>query len=214
MAAMALEPRDLEFKTYEFLTISEPTTIEIQLQTLIAKHAELEKAKREQVTKVMDMRDALDELEEEMEDTRRRSRKAELKQQIEVVTEEYDAETQKVKEIQLKINKAKKMIEREKALITLSTGMTDNLEMFQGETTTSTLTAKVTLEPSNDVENYVFLLRKDTLKLEGREQKGRLIIIKLYSEEEYQESLKVKEEEPTEEVTEKEPETEEKTEEE
>jgi hypothetical protein len=66
--------------------------------------------------------------------------------------------------------------------------------MFSGETAFIKVTTKVTLM-NNEVKNYIFLLRKDTLKLEGKQQLGRLVIIKLMTADEYEKSLKQKDEE-------------------
>jgi hypothetical protein len=127
-----------------------------------------------------------------VEETRRRSRIAELKKKIEELDVQIEEETEKVKSLQLDINQAKKEIDREKALITLSTGFRDNLEMFSGETLTNKVTVKVTLE-NNEVKDYIFLLRMDTLKLEDREQAGRLIVVKFMTTDEYEKELKEKE---------------------
>lgn len=195
MAAMAYEPKDIEYKSYEILSIDTPVTKELELPVLLKKLADLEKGKKDQVTKAIDKAEALQDAQDQLEETRG-GRKAELQNQITKLQAEADAETQKVRIMQLDINKTKKAIEREKALITLSTAMRDNLEMFSGESTIIKVTTKVTLS-NNEVKNYIFLLRKDTLKLEGKQQLGRLVIVKLMTPEEYDKSLKQKDEEET-----------------
>jgi len=197
MATMAYEPRDVEYKAFEVLSIDEPVTKPLELQALIKKLAELERKRREQVNKVMNMTDERDDLEYEVEETRRRSRRAELKKKIEELNVQIEEDTEKVKSLQLDINQAKKEIDREKALITLSTGFRDNLEMFSGDTTTNKVTVKVTLE-NGEVKDYVFLLRMDTLKVKDREQTGRLIVVKFMTTEEYENVLKEKEAVPEE----------------
>lgn len=194
MAAMAYEPKDIEYKSYEILSIDEPVTKELELPVLLKKLADTEKGKKEQVTKAMDKAEALQDAQDELDETRGGGKKAELQNKIAKLQAESDAETLKVRTMQLDINKLKKAIDREKALITLSTAMRDNLEMFSGETAFIKVTAKVTLM-NNEVKNYIFLLRKDTLKLEGKQQLGRLVIIKLMTAEEYEKSLKQKDEE-------------------
>lgn len=195
MAAMAYEPKDIEYKSYEILSIDKPVTKELELPVLLKKLADTEKGKKDQVTKAIDKEEALSEAKDELEETRG-GRRAELQSKIEKLQAESDAETQKVRTMQLDINKLKKAIDREKALITLSTAMRDNLEMFTGETAAIKVTTKVTLQ-NNEVKNYIFLLRKDTLQLEGKKQLGRLVIIKLMTAEEYEKSLKQKDEEET-----------------
>ncbi|MCP4157435.1 MAG: hypothetical protein GY757_57525 [bacterium] len=213
MSTMALEPRDLEFTSYELLSIDEPTKIELELPGLIKKTAELETKKKAQVNIAMDKKFDLEDKEDELEDTRRVSKRAQLKKEIETLKEESGLEMQKVLGLQMEINTTKKKIDNEKALITLSTGMRENLEMFSGETQTTKATVKVTLQ-NGDVKDYLFLLRRDILTLEDKESKGRVIIIKLMSDEEYKKAQDEEKNPPvpevtTEEVDEKAPATEE-----
>lgn len=217
MATMSYEPIDVEYKSFEILSIDEPTVGPLQLQALNKKLADANAAKKNQVMTVMDKTDELDDLEYELDETRRRSKRAELQKKIDELQTMVDEETQKVKTLQLEINQTKKDISREKALITLSTGFRDNLEMFEGQTSLNKVTAKITME-NGDTKDYIFLLRSDTLKLEGKEKPGRLIILKISTLEDYQKAQQEKEaavEEPAEEVTEPAPATEgeEKTEE-
>lgn len=216
MATMSYEPKDVEYKAFEILSIEEPVISELALPGLLKKAADLEKGKRDQVLLAVGKDDELADAEDELDETRRRSKRAELQTKIEELQAQAEEEKQKVKTMQLEINQVNKEIEREKALIALSTSVRDNLEMFSGETHTYKVTAKVTLE-NDEVQNYIFLLRKDVLKLEDRQTNGRLVIVKIMSEEEMQEEMQAKEEaaaSQTEEVTEEEPATEEKKEEE
>lgn len=205
MGAMAYEPKDIEFKSYEILSIDEPVVKELELPALLKKLADIEKKKNDQVMLAVDKGDELAELEDELEETRRGSKRTELEKKLEELAIQAEAEKAKVKTMQLEMNKVSKQIEREKALITLSTDMRDNLEMFAGETQTTKVTAKVTLE-NDEVKDYVFILRKDTLKLENRQQVGRIVVINIQTTEEYEKELQATETQ-TEEVTEQEPAT-------
>ncbi|MCU0287732.1 MAG: hypothetical protein MUF15_15235 [Acidobacteria bacterium] len=189
MATMANEPKRIEFKSYEITAIDQPQTKELELPALLKKAEDMEKVKKEQGAKFVEKSEALQDAQDELED---RGRRADLVNKIETLKAEVAAETQKVKDIQLDINKLKKAIEREKALITLSTAMSENLEMFSGESIYTKVTTRVTL-PNSSVKTYVFLLRKDTLKLESRQQNGRWVIVRLMDEDEYQKSLSQKE---------------------
>jgi ABC-type lipoprotein release transport system permease subunit len=213
MATMAFKPVDIEYKSYEVLSIEEPVVGELQLPVLTKNLADTDKKRKEQVMRVMDMSTEMDDAEYELEETRRRSKRAELQKKIDELKEVVEEETQKVKSLQLEINKTKKAIEEEKALIILSTGMRENLEMFTGETLHTKVTVKITPE-TGEPKDYIFWLRKDILKLEGREQEGRLIVEKLMTAEDFDKTEQEKAAEATtEEVTEPEPATEEKTEE-
>jgi len=217
MATMSFEPRDIEYKAFEILSIEEPVVEELQLPILLKKSADMEKRKKDQVLLAVEKDDELAEAEDELDDTRRKSKRDELEKKIEELKTQAEEEKQKVKTMQLEINQLDKTIEREKALITLSTGMREGLEMFSGETHLSKVTVKITLE-NDEVQNYVFLLRKDVLKLQDKQSNGRLIILKLMSEEDYKKEMQAKEEEKsmgdTEEVTEEQPAAQEQKEEE
>lgn len=191
MATMAEEPKRLEYKSYEIISIDQPAVKDLELPALLKKSEDMEKMKKEQLTKCMEKSEALQDAQDELDEARG-GRKNELNNTIARLKPEVEVETQKLKNLQLDINKIKKAIEREKALITLSTGMRDNLEMFTGQTATVKVTTRVTLT-NNEVKTYIFLLRKDTLKLESKQQAGRWIIVKLMTEDEYQKAVAQKE---------------------
>ena len=191
MATMAEEPKRIEYKSYEITSIDQPVTKELELPALLKKSEEMDKMKKEEGAKFLEKSEALQDAQDELEDARG-AKKTELTNTIATLKAEVEVETQKVKNLQLDINKLKKAIEREKALITLSTGIRDNLEMFTGQTTTVKVTTRVTLM-NDEVKTYIFLLRKDTLKLENKQQVGRWIIIKLMTEDEYQKAVAQKE---------------------
>ncbi len=188
MGTMAYEPRDVEFTEYEILSIEDPAIKELALPGLVKKLADLTKQHKDQVMKAIDKAEELEDLQIELEETRSSRKKRELNEKLEQIAVESEDEKKKVKSLQLEINKTKKELDAEKALITLSTAMRDNLDMFTGETQTNKVTVKITLE-SGEVKDYIFLLRKDTLRLEDREQKGRLVIIKLMTSEEYEQYI-------------------------
>jgi len=206
MAAMAVEPRDIEFKSYKLTIAGEPTLEPLALPKLQKEVADLQKAKRDQVNVAYDKRDELDELQLEAEDTRRRTKKTELDQKIKELQAQLDAEEQKVKDIQGRINQLNQMIKQEKSMITMSTGINQNFELYTGETSWTKALADVTLT-NNETKKYVFLLRKDLLKLEDKAiPAGRLIVTKIETEEDFQKIMQEKEEAgktKSEEVTEK-----------
>jgi predicted RNase H-like nuclease (RuvC/YqgF family) len=211
MAAMAVEPKDIEFKSYKLTIAGEPIVESLALPKLQKELADLKKAKQEQVNVALDKRDEVDELQFEAEETRRRTKKTELDQKIKELQEQLEAEEQKVKDIQAHINQLNQMIKQEKNMITMSTGINQNFELYTGETHAMKVLADVTLT-NNETKKYVFLLRKDMLKLEDNAiPAGRLIITKIETEEDFQKLMQEKEEAgntQTEEVTEEQPTTE------
>lgn len=210
MAAMAVEPKDIEFKSFKLTVAGEPTLKPLELPKLQKEKAALTKARKDQVNVAMDKRDALDDLQFEAEETRRRTKKTELDQKIEELKAELEGEEQKVKDIQAHINQINQMIKQEKNMITMSTGVNQNFELYTGETQWSKAFADVTLT-NNETKRYVFLLRKDLLKLEDRPIPAvRLIITKIETEEDFEKMMKEKEEAgktQTEKVTEEQPAT-------
>jgi len=211
MAAMAVEPKDIEFKSYKLTVAGEPTLEPLALPKLQKELADLKKAKQAQVNVALDKRDEVDEMQFEAEETRRRTKKSELDQKIKDLQAELEAEEQKVKDIQAHINQLNQMIKQEKSMITMSTGVNQNFELYAGETQWAKAFADVTLT-NNEVKKYVFLLRKDMLKLgDNPIPPGRLIITKIETEEDFQKIMQEKDEAgktQAEEVTEEQPATE------
>jgi predicted RNase H-like nuclease (RuvC/YqgF family) len=212
MAAMAVEPKDIEFKSFKLTVAGEPTISPQALPNLQKQKTDLTKARREQVNVALDKRDEVDELQFELEETRRRTKKQELEKRIKELETELEAEEQKVKDIQAQINQITQMIKLEKSMITMSTGINQKFELYSGETHSMKVLADVTLT-NNDTKKYVFVLRKDILKLEDRAlPPGRLIITKIETEEDFEKMMQEKDEAgktQTEEVTEEQPVTEE-----
>jgi hypothetical protein len=212
MSSMAVEPKDIEFKSFKLEVGGEPTTKPLALPDFQKQKADLTRAKRDQVNIALDKRDEVDELQFELEETRRRTKKRELQKKIDELEVELEEEEQKVKDIQAQINQLTQMIKREKNMITMSTGINQNFDLYSGETHFMKVLADVTLT-NNETKKYVFLLRKDLLEIENRTiPAGRLIITKIETEEDFQKMMQEKEEAEkttTEEVTEEKPATEE-----
>jgi hypothetical protein len=212
MAAMAVEPKDIEFKSFKFSVVEEPIITTLALPILQKQKTELTSAKRNQVNVALDKRDEVDELQFELEETRRRTKKIELEKRIKEVKTELDAEEQKVKNIQAQINQITQMIKLEKNMITMSTGISQNFDLYTGDTHKIKVLVDITLI-NGETKKYVFLLRKDILRLEDKPiSPGRLIITKVETEEDFQKLMQEKEEAAntqTEEVTEEQTSTEE-----
>ncbi|MCK4763289.1 MAG: hypothetical protein KAW12_13915 [Candidatus Aminicenantes bacterium] len=211
MGSMAIEPKDLEYKEYEIVTLSEPEEKELELAGLEEKLKALIKERTEQGNNAQDAQDNLDDLDDELEETRRASKKAQLRKQIEAADAAFEEEKQKYRDLVQKIVASQKAVEREKSLIGMSTGRKQDLDMFTGKTYYQKVDVKVTLA-NDEVKDYVFCLRKSELMLgEGKKTiGGRLIIIQIDSADDYKKSVEKKEAEaaeqqPTEEVTEEKP---------
>jgi hypothetical protein len=207
MQSMALEPKEIIFKKYEITAISEPDIIPLQLANLEKKLADLNIARKKQVDLAMDKQYEVEDLQDELDETRRRSKKAELEKQIEEKKLEMEGEKQKLFSIMQQINATKKALNVEKALIKTSTGVDRNFELYAGESHQAKVDIKVTL-PDGSTQDYVFILKSYQLTLQDRPRNGRMVIIKIATAQEFEQEKQQKEEAAkteTEEVSEEKP---------
>ncbi len=185
MASMAIEPKDVEYKSFEIVSLDEPKVETFALPALLEERNKLEEERKALALKAEDASDDVEDLKDEMAETRRSSRKRELEKEIEEAEKKFDEIKEQYKGLLQKVNDVKKKIEREEALIKMSTGWTENLEMFQGETHLQKVDVKVNLL-NGETKDYVFLLRHNVLRLEDKVRKGRLIITRIDTKEDYE----------------------------
>lgn len=212
MAAMALDPNALDYKSFEIVSTTEEAKAKFALPDLKQKSTDLAAKKQKQGSVYMDAVDVVDDLKFQLEETRRRSKKKELEEQIKEAEAAVAAEKQKILDIQLEINNVKDEIAKEENLAKMSTGIDKNLEMYAGETITQQAEVKVTLN-NGEIKTYIFKLRKNVLGMQGaKPRNGRLVITKIATPEELEAEGQPKEPVKTEEVTEPKPEEEKKEE--
>lgn len=196
LASMALDPKSVTFKSFEIISFTEEKMVPFALPELKTKMETLNKQKNEQVTVAMDAAELVDDLKFQLEETRRREKKVELEQQIKDSEAKAELEKQKVLQLQVSINNTKDEIDKEENLAKMSTGITQNLEMYTGETYTQEVEVKVTMD-NDEVKTYIFFLRKNVLKMqEANPRTGRLVITKIATTEEIEQ-----EKNQTEEIT-------------
>ena len=195
MSSMAVTPKNLEYDSYKIVSVSEPETVEFQLPKMIQQMEDLKKERQKQLNTVRDMQDEVDELEFEMGETRRRSRKAELQKQIDEKKLAMEAETGNFRQLVSKMGKLKNDIEFEREMVKLSTGVKQSPEIYNGETIKSVVTTHVVFKDGSE-EDYFFELVKYELKVEDRVMPNRLIILSILSKDEY-EKAQTAEVEPT-----------------
>lgn len=192
MSSMAIEPKGLEFKSFEIVNIAEPVEKDLELPILEQKVKDTTKEKQDQGAAAMDASDDLEDLKDELEETRRASTRAQLRGKIEEAEKAFEEEKAKYNFILLKLTDLQKQVSREKDLIRMSTGRPEGLDMFTGKTFYQKVDVKVTLE-NGDVNDYVFLLRRTDLTLENKTINGRLIIVKILTAAEYEQEQQEKE---------------------
>lgn len=178
MSAMSAEPKDLEFTSFEVVSIGEPVIGDAELQNFIKQLDGIKKQMKEQAMKAGDFRDEVLDLEDELEDTRRASKKRELKKKIEDAKKNQEEAEKKYKDLLLERNKTKKKIQVEKNYITLSIGQRENIEEYTGKTYTSKTVVSVTLT-DDKVVDYEFLLRRYEFLQNEKVIPNRLSIIKI-----------------------------------
>ncbi|MCP5053238.1 MAG: hypothetical protein GY940_39095 [bacterium] len=212
MSSMATEPIDIEFKEYEVVSVGEPVVEELLLPKYKQEVVDLGKKVKDQTDVAMEKRFEIDDLKDEMEETRRRTKKDELQKKIDEAELALKAEGQKVYDISNQIAAVKKKIEMEESLIKTSASVDRNYELWTGESHSVKAIVKIT-NPEGSSQDYVFLLKKYMMKLQDRPRNGRLVIVKIATVADFekeQQATTEMEKTTSEEVTEEKP-TEEKT---
>jgi len=186
MAAMAVEPVALEFKSWELVSSEVPVSEDIMLPKMIQELTDVKKKKDDQILMVKDKKDALDQLKTKLGETRGGRQKADLQKQITDMEKEVEAETANYKRDQMNFTQMKNQVENEKKMVTLSTNIEQNQELFAGKTVTAKALVKITTA-SGDKE-YVFLLRKFELvnPVTNKMFSNRYIILKIQPKEEFE----------------------------
>jgi len=186
MAAMAAEPVALEFKSWELVSSEAPVSKDIILPQLIKELGDVKNKKDQQIMLVKDKKDALDQLKTKLGETRGGRQKADLQKQITDLEKEVEAETANYKRDQIDFTQMKNQVENEKKMVTLSTNIEQNQELFAGKAITAKAIVKITTAAGD--KEYVFLLRKYELlnPVTNKVFSNRYIILKIQPKEEFE----------------------------
>ena len=184
MASMAAEPVALEFKSWELVSSEEPKSEDILLPQLLKELGDVKKQKDDQILLVKDKKDALDQLKTKLSETRGGRQKADLQKQITAMEAEVETETANYKRDQANYTQLKTQVENEKKMITLSTNIEQNQELYTGKAVTTKSIVKI-VHPSGE-KNYVFQLRKYELinPVTNKVFSNRFIILRIQPQEE------------------------------
>jgi hypothetical protein len=206
MASMAIEPKFIEFKSYKIESVIEPVVEEYQLPILLKTMDQYKKDRRDLAIAAGEKRDHVEDLKDQLNETRGTARKNELKKQIEEAEVVFYKAEQDFKDLVKKMGDLKNAIETERNLVNLSTGIKRNVEVYQGTVEKTPVMVKVTL-PDGSQADFVFQLVKYNFSMDEKTIPSRLLILKIQTAEEYQKELKMAEEKPvsTEEVSEEVP---------
>ncbi len=186
MASMAVEPVSLEFKSWELVSSEAPVNADVMLPKMIQELADVKKQKDDQILMVKDKKDALDQLKTKLAETRGSRQKADLQKQITEMEKEVETETANYKRDQMNFTQMKNQVENEKKMVTLSTNIEQNQELFAGKSVTTKSIVKITTAGGD--KEYVFLLRKFELvnPVTNKVFSNRYIILKIQTKEEFE----------------------------
>lgn len=176
MTAMAIEPTAFKFKSFKIDKVEPVVEKPLELTEFTKQFAELETQQKNQLGIATEKRDIFDELKDQLG----AAPKGDNAKKLADAEAEATAAKDKFMAINRDIRNMKKKIEFEKSILTASVGVDKDFELFTGNTFLYRVLVKVTME-NDEVKDYVFLLRKNTLKREGesRDLKGRIVIIKI-----------------------------------
>ena len=194
MTSMAIEPKDLKYESYEIVSISEPVMEPSKLPGLMEELKNVEKRRADQAREALDKKADVEDLQDELELVRRRSKKSELRRQIAEAEKAQEAAEQKYREIIAERGEIKKKIEVQKNLIKLSTSIDEKPELYTGDSERVNVFVKVTLT-NKEVNDYVFHLIKFNFEVKERTIPSRLVISKIQTVAEYEKESEVKVEE-------------------
>jgi hypothetical protein len=186
MAAMAAEPVALEFKSWELVSSEAPVSEDIMLPKLIQELADAKKKKDDQILMVKDKKDVLDQLKTKLSETRGGRQKADLQKQITTLEAEVETETANYKRDQMNYTQMKTQVENEKKMVTLSTNIEQNQELYAGKAVSVKSIVKIV--SANGEKEYIFLLRKYELvnPVTNKVFSNRYIILKIQPKEEFE----------------------------
>ena len=119
-------------------------------------------------------------------ETRGSRQKAEIQKQIADMEIEVETETANYKRDQMDYTQMKTQVENEKKMVTLSTNIEQNQELFAGKAITAQAVVKITTAEGE--KEYVFLLRKYELinPVTNKVFSNRYIILKIQPKEEFE----------------------------
>lgn len=200
MSSMAVEPVYIKAQSYVITAVTEPEVKDYELPAMLAAFEKAKKERQDQIGLALDKKNELEDLEFELEDTKSRRKRAELKKKIEEAMTAADVEKKKVGDARKKVAELKAQIEMEKRLISMSSGMKDTLENFGGRSETQIANLTVTLKDGTE-QDFVMKIRRYFLTLPGaeKEKKGRIIILAFKTAEDFAKDEAATKEAPVEE---------------
>lgn len=180
MSTMALEPFDMDVKSWDIISVSEEVIEPAPLPELNKKELEFKKKLEDHVGVTLDARDALDEAEFELENARTRAAKNAARAKVDELQAKYDEIYEEHKELQRQYNESKAAAAREEeiTLFSLGAGEIPNVRDLTGDTQSKEVDVKIVIKEEEE-KTYRFYLRRYDLRDEamGLDRRGRWVIV-------------------------------------
>jgi hypothetical protein len=180
MSTMALEPFDMDVKSWHIISVSEEVIEPTPLPELNKKELEFKKKLEDHVGVTLDARDALDEAEFELENARTRAAKNAARAKVDELQAKYDEIYEEHKELQRQYNESKAAAAREEeiTLFSLGAGEIPNVRDLTGDSQSKEVDVKIVIKEEEE-KTYRFYLRRYDLRDEamGLDRKGRWVIV-------------------------------------
>ena len=180
MSTMALEPVNLDVKSWEIVSINEEKIAPALLPELNKMELMLQKKVEESVIITLDAKDELLGAEYELERTRTRYKRS-VQKEVNELQAKYDERYANYLQLKKDYNEAKAVTAREEQICSFSLGAGDitNIRDLTGQVHFKEVEVKV--EGKSDTKNYKIYLRKYDLKDEALNvnRRGRWIIVAL-----------------------------------
>jgi len=184
MSTMAMEPKSLDFQSWEILSVSEESTEPFGIAELNKKELELKKSVEESVGITLDAKDELEDAKYELERARTGAARRAIQRKVDEAQTKYDEIYENHKNFQMQYNDAKADASKEEEITMFSlSGRPDDhpqLRDYTGTVHKKHVDVKIT-EKEGQVKNYRFYLRRYLVKDESmnHEYRGRWIITKI-----------------------------------
>lgn len=154
LSTMAIEPAEIDFKSWEIVTVFDDEPVEFNLPEMDQKINELKEKVDDSVSSTLEARDALDEAKFELERARTRANR----EKVDELQAEYDELYEQTKELQKQYNDAKAAAEEEEEIALFSLGGDyPAIRQFTGTINRKHVDLKVTTEEGTEEMYRVFL---------------------------------------------------------
>lgn len=180
MSTMALEPVDIDVKSWDIVNVSEDQIIAAALPLLNKSELDLKKKVEESVGITIDARDELDDAKFELENARTRAARRAAQKKIDELQVKYDEIYANHKQLQKDYNEAKAAAAREEEITSFSLGAGElpNIRELTGDDHSKEVDVKI-VNKEGEEKTYRFYLRRYNLRDETMniDRRGRWIIV-------------------------------------